>query len=141
MGFILNKLFGAVVKGHMMRAVDHAYGLGVPRDFSLPTISEVTMISKVVKDIGKQVPEFREEDVYKQYGMALKLMYDAWIDNQKVQGKLEVSNSVSDKKADELLLTNDSKNEKSNLNTDDYDYQFDSLIEWADKSKISEPVF
>lgn len=73
---MLKKIFGAAVKGHMMRAVDYAADEGVPRGFSIPLMKEVTLVSQVVKLIGKNVPDIRMLDVYQQYGIALKALYE-----------------------------------------------------------------
>ena len=76
MVFLLKKWLGSAVKGHMSRTIDYAFTLGVPRDFSRPLLSEVTMLSKIVKDMGRQIPRFREMDAFKQYGLALEVVYE-----------------------------------------------------------------
>ncbi len=73
----LKKWFGAAIQGHKMRSVDYASDLGVPRNFSMRMMNEQhAMITKVVKDLGKQDSDLRAMDVYEQYGVVLKVMYD-----------------------------------------------------------------
>ena len=84
MAFFLKKWLEAATKGSMMRAADFAANEGVPRDFSLPMISEVTQITQYVKFLGTQNSEFRMADGYKQYGHALQLMYERFLSGETI---------------------------------------------------------
>lgn len=84
MAFFKKKLLEAAARGNMRLAASFAANQGVPRDFSLPLLSEVTEITQYVKFLGTQNSEFRMEVVYKQYGHALQLMYERYLSGETI---------------------------------------------------------
>ncbi len=93
---IYKGMFKGFVKGHMIRSVDYAASQGVPRDFSQPIVKEVTSLMQAVKYLGKDVPGFKEKDVYEQNGLALKRMYNKYLADNK-STKVEIDENTINK--------------------------------------------
>lgn len=71
-------VFGGV-KGHMMRSVDHAVGLGVPYEFASKMIHQ-DRVMKVSRDhIAKLNPDFRMKDGYQQNGETIAMLYQGYV--------------------------------------------------------------
>ena len=72
---LLRGMLNGAVKGHMMRSVDYAESIGVPRDFALKMISQNKIIKGAIHAIVREEPDVKALDVYKQNGLAVQRLY------------------------------------------------------------------
>jgi len=72
--FIKGMIKGGI-KGHMMKSVDYAESIGVPRNFALKMTSQTHIIKGTINSLSNEEPKFKILDVYKQNGLAINRLY------------------------------------------------------------------